>query len=111
MVSLPFEEVVVAAAWFVRILVTDTRPRLVDRASTRAFVEEHTHRSIDLVLLMAKNLLTFPNLREALSRRVDVEIEVLRQTLEIAVLYDDPVVAAAVGRTLQTVVEHEVMAV
>src|SRR5258708_5655283 len=53
---------------------------------------------------MAKNHFPLTSFREAFGRYFGIEIEVLRQLLEIALVDDDPFVAAAVRRTLRAIV-------
>src|SRR4028119_1110765 len=104
MLPFPLQKVVIAAAGLVRILVADAGPRLVDRAAARVLVDEHADRAVDLVLLMAQHLLAFLHFREAAARGLDVDGEMPGQPGQILVLDDDPLVAAAVRRTLQAVV-------
>src|SRR5262249_26952987 len=94
--SLPFQKVVIPAAVPVGIFVADAGPRLVDRAAPFFLVQEHADRAVDVVLLMTQHLLVLHDLREALARRLDVDLVMLRQPVEVALVDDDPVVTAAV---------------
>src|SRR5581483_6896788 len=69
-------------------------------------IEEHAHAAVDVVLLVAEDLLVVDNFREALLRGLFIETEVLRQTREVAFGDDNRVIAAAVTGTLRAVVER-----
>lgn len=106
---LPLEEIVVAAAFELGVFVTDGRPGVVDRAAAGLGIEEHADAAVDLVFLMPENLFAFRGFREALAGHFDVDVEMLRQAIEIALVDDDPVVAAAIRRAFRTVVRSHQM--
>src|SRR5215216_4846773 len=93
MAPLPLEEIVVAAAGLVGVLMTDAGARVVDRAAPRLRVDEHADRAVDLVLLVPQDLLAFHDLGEAASRSLHVDVEMLREPAQVFVLDDDAVVA------------------
>src|ERR1700720_1815144 len=103
--SLPSQKFVVAAAGLVGIVVADARPGLVDGAATRLHVEKHADGAVNLVLLMTENLLTVDELREAALCRFDVDPEMLREPVEVALTDDDAIVAAAIRRALRAIVK------
>src|SRR5207248_2762426 len=53
---------------------------------------------------MTENLLAFDDFREALRRHLDVDVEMFRQAIQVPLVDDDPLVAAAVRRALRAVV-------
>src|SRR5258708_32355003 len=82
--SFPSEEIVVAAAGAVGIFVADSGASLIDRAAARLRIEEHARASIDLVFVMAEDDFAFGDLREAALRGFEVDTEVARQSIDIA---------------------------
>src|SRR5205085_3487039 len=101
---LPLQEVVVPAVRLVGVLVADAGARVVDRAAPRVGVEEHADAAEEFVLLMAQDLFAFDSFREASCGCFVIDVEVARQPREIGFFDDDPVITAAVGWALRTIV-------
>ena len=106
MTSLPAKEIVVAATGSVRVFVTHTGAGVVNRAAAGFRVHEHADSAEELVLLMTQDLLPLDRLREPLFGRLHIDTEMTRQSIQIALTDGNTVVAAAVGGTLEAVVER-----
>ena len=104
MTSLPFQELVVPATRLVGVFVADARPGVVDRAAPGLRVEEHADGAEELVLLVAQDVLPIHDLGEPATCGFGVDSEMARKPVEISLLDDDAVVAAAVGRALGAIV-------
>lgn len=106
MTSLPTKEIVVAATGSVRVFVAHAGTGIVDGAATGFRVHEHADTAEELVLLMTENLLAFDRLREPFFSRLGIDAEMARQTIQIALIDGNTVVAAAIGGTFEAIVER-----
>ena len=104
MTSLPFQEVKVPAVRLIGVLMANARSRVIDRATALFRVEEHADASEEFVLLMTQHVFTFDLFGEASFGRFGIDPEVAREPVQIALLDDDAVVAAAAGRALGAIV-------
>ena len=80
------------------------RPGIVDGAAPGFRVEEHADGAENLVLLVSKDVLAFHDLGEPAPRGFRIDSEMPREPVEISLLDDDAVVAAAVRRALGAIV-------
>jgi len=100
------EEVVVSAAQALWINAADAGPRIINRALTGFGIEKLAHRLEDMVLLMAKDAIAVRDLCEAFLGLLIAEVEMSGQPLNISPPDCDPIVAAAICRTLRTIEKH-----
>src|SRR5213075_718444 len=109
--ALELEELVVAAARALRKLAADARAGLVDRALALRLVEEHARRVEDAVALVAQERRALrAHLGVAALGDLEVDAEVAREALDVALRDLDVGVRAAVGRTLVARVVHRLRA-
>src|SRR6185436_8563669 len=106
MFPLELQEIVIPADLAVGIAPADVGPCVVDGAAAFVPVEEAAHGLVDVVLMVAQDLLVARSIavREALLRLGLSHAEVPRQALDVELAHGDAIVTAAIARALETVV-------
>src|SRR6185436_3709718 len=106
MFPLELQEIVIPADLAVGIAPADVGPCVVDGAAAFVPVEEAAHGLVDVVLMVAQDLLVARSIavREPLLRLGLSHAEVPRQALDVELAHGDAIVTAAIARALETVV-------
>src|SRR5690606_12804654 len=108
MLAFELQEEVIATNAPIRIATAHIRSSLIHRTTPFVAVEEAADRFIDVIALMAQNLLVrvlgLIAVREALLGRLETDPEVLRAPGDVVVAHLNTGVTATVARPLWTVV-------
>ncbi len=100
------EEIIITAAEAVRVLAADCRPRLVDRAAARLFIEKLADLLEYMVTLTAKHAVAIGYLRVPLLGLLISDAEMSGQARDVSSRNFDTIIAATVRRAFRAIKKH-----